>query len=180
MMAHRWQSLLNYADTQVAVTLINGHKVTTSFNRGSDSDQPDNLDLSRSFSETSLKKLPLQNSSSMPPTPTFPTPQSRPLVSNASRLMPLSPDCGSPRVPLINFESTSGSPRLPLGKPPALPPKTPTSEVQKPPPRPKSKELRLDDILRCGSKSDMISPVHTSQTHLKPSRARWIMYTNLL
>ena len=148
----------------MAVTLINGHKVTTSFNGGSDSDQPDNLDLSRSlssrsFSETSLKKLPLDGSS-MPPTPTFPTPQSRPL---ASRLMPLSPDSGNPRLPLINFES--GSPRLPLGKPPALPPKTPTSEVQKPPPRPKSKELRLDDILRYGSKSDMISPLHTSQTH---------------
>ena len=148
--------LIVTSTTQVAVTLTNGHKVTTSFARGSE-EQPDH-DLSRSlsslsFSEASLKNLtnnslPL-NGSSMPPTPTFPTPQSRLPLSNASRLKPLSPDSGgisgSLRVPL-NFES-SESPRLPLGKPPALPPKTPTAAVQ-PPPRPASKELRLDDILR--------------------------------
>ena len=147
---------------QVAVTLTNGHKVTTSFSGGSE-EQPDhdlNRSLSsRSLSETSLKNLtntslPLDGSS-MPPTPTFPTPQSRPPLNNASRLTPLSPDSGSLRVPL-NFES-SGSPRLPLGKPPALPPKTPAAALQ-PPPRPASKELRLDDILRCRHKPRILLP----------------------
>ena len=161
----------NCDGTQVAVTLTNGHKVTTSFAGGSESDQPDH-DLSRSlsslsFSETSLKNLkntslPLDGSS-MPPTPTFPTPQSRPPL-NASRLTPLSPDSGgisgSLRVPL-NFESP-GSPRLPLGKPPALPPKTPTAAVQ-PPPRPASKELRLDDILRW-RKSQTLSSLTSSSS----------------
>ena len=151
----------NCDNTQVAVTLTNGHKVTTSFAGGSEQFEPEH-DLSRSlsslgFSETSLKKpantsLPLDGSS-MPPTPTFPTPQSRLPLSSASPLTPLSPDSGNLRLPL-NFESGSGSPRLPLesprlplGKPPALPPKTPTTTVL-PPPRPASKELRLDDILR--------------------------------
>ena len=153
----------------MAVTLTNGHKVTTSFSGGSE-DQPDH-DLSRSlssrsFSETSLKNLPLDGSS-MPPTPTFPTPQSRPPLT-ASRLTPLSPDSGgisgSLRLPL-NFDSP-GSPRLPLGKPPALPPKTPTATVQ-PPPRPASKELRLDDILRW--RKSHTHPSYPVSSPLKPS-----------
>ena len=157
------------------MTLTNGHKLTTSFAGTSDEDQPNHLDLSRSLSSLSYSEMSPKSTgttsmdSSCVPTPTFLTPQSkrpqtRPTPSELGlqgghttpiNFEPLSTNLTSsvsPRLPLgknnDHVENNQSSKKMPLGKPPALPPKTPTTTSLQPPPRPASKELRLDDILR--------------------------------
>ena len=153
------------------MTLTNGHKLTTSFAGTSDEDQPNHLDLSRSLSSLSYSEMSPKSTgttsmdSSCVPTPTFLTPQSkrpqtRPTPSEpglqGGHTTPISTNLtssGSPRLPLgknnDHVENNQSSKKMPLlGKPPALPPKTPTTTSLQPPPRPASKELRLDDILR--------------------------------